>query len=329
MLVSSCGGGSADPAPTPSAVVGTSPDVVAASAPLLAASAAVTAGSPDAASETVPDAPALIEAPAVDSAAPLEPEIAAPAPQASAPSGTDSVEALPQALAVTTAQLLAWNQDWPLEHEALPLGVPSGYDWYAKGRIGRGNTPPAGFAALIGWGQVLWAQGDASGVATAELRNLHTYVCAGADRRWVRLPGAEVTGAVFRPDYAANAAQPALATSVVDGTRSVTFGIDGAFHFWPSAGRADLPAGPLCGVLVMLEARRAPSAGGTGDLLVGLGGDYWLSKTAAWDNYTTNADIGIGRMKLLTSSWRWYGMSTTSDADLARLNTDGFTQSSR
>jgi hypothetical protein len=314
-LVAACGGGSDAPAPQA--------EISSASAPIPAdaASAASVADVPaDAASAaSAPDATASAS-PAPDAAA------SASAAQDATPTRAAPVA---QALPVPNSQLLMWNRDWPLQHEAQPLGVPAGYDWYTRGRIGSGNSVPNGFSAMIGWGQVLWGKNGSSGQATIELRNLHTYVCAGSSRRWTRLPGAEVTGAVFRPDYTDNVATPPLASSVENGVSRVTFAAGGAYHFWPTIGRASIPAGPLCGVLVMLEARRIADPNGTGNLIVGLGGDYWMDKTAAWDQYKTNSDIGIGRMKLMNTSWRWYAMSTASDADLLRLNSEGFAPASQ
>lgn len=42
--------------------------------------------------------------------------------------------------------------------------------------------------------------------------------------------------------------------------------------------------------------------------LMGVGGDWWKSMTAVWDQWTTNHDMGIGRFRFVTSEWRGYNM---------------------
>jgi hypothetical protein len=70
-----------------------------------------------------------------------------------------------------------------------------------------------------------------------------------------------------------------------------------------------------------MEARvDTTSTSSDGGYLLGFGLDYWQSLTAVWNSsYTTNKDAGVGRLKKVTKDWKWFGMSTASDADLQTL----------
>jgi hypothetical protein len=58
--------------------------------------------------------------------------------------------------------------------------------------------------------------------------------------------------------------------------------------------------------------------------LIGLGADYWTNGKAVWDQYKTNKDIAIGRLKVIDENWKWYGLSTASDNDLTKLFEEGY-----
>jgi hypothetical protein len=231
-------------------------------------------------------------------------------------------------LPLSLEALLQFNSDFLQAHEAAPLGVPAGYDWYARPRKGSWNAVPAGFGALTGWGQAFWTQGTRQPGAYLLLRRQLTLVCHGSARRWSLLQGAATEGAAFRPDYAGNVAKPAGTPGFIEsGADAIAFGTDSAYHFWPRTGRSSLPPGELCGMLVLVEARAepvAPHGYREPHLLLGLGADYWLNKTAPWDNYRSNRDVAIGRLRLLKTQWAWYGLSTASDSDLRRLASEGY-----
>ncbi len=217
-------------------------------------------------------------------------------------------------------------------HEALAEGVPLGFDWAKTSRLGQGNTVPAGFGALIGWGQVFWQASITSHTQAVEFRAIETYLCSGAAREWSRVQKGSVAGAAFWPDFANNEAVPASVTPLADDQVRVSFPADRAFHFWPRQGRVALSSTQLCGVLVLFQARAVAAdgsalvSGATPQLLVGAGADYWTTTTADWDNYKTNKDVGIGQLRHLTSAWRWYGLNTAGAADLQRLQQTGFVE---
>ncbi|HEY1089770.1 MAG TPA: hypothetical protein VGE47_01630 [Burkholderiaceae bacterium] len=242
----------------------------------------------------------------------------------------NNVQAAPQTnkVQLSLAQLLQFNTDRSKAHEALPKGVPGGYSWYRYPTMDAGNEPPSNYTAITGWSQAFWAAGTSSANAYLQVQNHQTLVCHGPERRWSLVQAPQpVEGAEFSPDFVnnANVKLPFLAKS--QASNVVGWSIDGAFHFWPAGGRGALPTDSVCGVLVLLQARALPLTSSDAkkpSILLGLGADYWLNKTAPWNNYTTNAGLGVGRLKLVGTDWGWYGFSTASDADVQNLFNKGF-----
>lgn len=233
-------------------------------------------------------------------------------------SGADAgPAALPEGL-----DLAAIQRDGALPHERAPRGVPRGFDWARGPRVGAGNTPGA-FRAATGWGQA-YSGGDADGLVVLQLRDMQVFVCAGTPHRWWLVQRGPIEGRQFRADFAGNTSVAAARFEPRDDATTVAFAAGSAFHFWPAMGRFELPEGPLCGVLVLLQARLDPDRADGSAVLVGLGADYWRDRHARWDQYRTNRDIAIGRLRLLTPQWRWIGLSTASDDDLERLRTQGY-----
>ncbi len=232
-------------------------------------------------------------------------------------------------LNIELTQLLEINADQTLEHEGTPKGVPKSYDWAKRPRLGAGNHP-GNFSAITGWGQVFSIENTAENLGYVQLRNLQTLICHGAARKWVGLQAGDIEGREFRSDFQSNINKPAPLFQREIGVTNISFEAGAAFHFWPLQGRAQLPDKDICGVVVLLQARvenvsNSAKAGQTsGGYLLGLGADYWLNKASPWDRYKTNRDVAIGRLKLITSSWSWFGLSTASDNDLRRLFMEGY-----
>jgi len=231
-------------------------------------------------------------------------------------------------LPLTLEALLNFNVDFRLKHEALPDGVPSDYDWYTKPRADAMNKPPAGFTALTGWGQAFWTRGTTHPGAYLLLKNQMTLVCRGSQRQWTLIQSSNTEGAVFRADFAGNVSTKATPANYAEaGADVINFNPGMAYHFWPKSGRVSLPSGDICGMLFLVQGRAEPISAGSYEkphLLLGLGGDYWLNRSAPWDNYKTNVGVANGRLKLVSRSWSWFGLSTASDADLQRLFQQGY-----
>lgn len=209
-------------------------------------------------------------------------------------------------------------------HELRPEGVPNSYDWAQYPRIGAGNSPN-GFTAATGWGQAFYSEASSSdSISVFAIRNFQTLLCVtdGNGMNWSSQQEGPIEGAQFRADFSGNASQAPIVFRITDFQIEVGFNRGSAFHFWPKSGRFDLPSQRICGVLVYYEAKQI--SGLANSILVGVGGDYWSTKSSVWNNYQTNKDIAIGRLRVLTNQWRWIGMTTASAEALSQLKTQGF-----
>lgn len=222
--------------------------------------------------------------------------------------------------------LYSLNADWTLTHEGSPMGVPKDFSWAGKPRMGAGNHRGK-YAAVTGWGHAFWSKDAIGHPGELQIRNFQMFICSGVEKTWKRAQSGLIEGAEFRADFKNNKSSRAKYSSS-DGITTVTFDAGNTFHFWPSMGRVRLADNELCGFLVIFQGRAvAPQNSPTsisGGYLLGAGADYWTDQSAQWDNFNTNTDIGIGRMKRVGPEWNWYGMSTASNDDLMRLFSSAF-----
>jgi hypothetical protein len=78
----------------------------------------------------------------------------------------------------------------------------------------------------------------------------------------------------------------------------------------------------VAGILTTVQARlitdnpQQPDDRFKARYLLGMGGDYWLSMTAEWDNWTTNGGMGVGKLKYVTNRWRVFNMTTLSPNEI-------------
>jgi hypothetical protein len=123
-----------------------------------------------------------------------------------------------------------------------------------------------------------------------------------------------VDGAAYVEDFQGDINRPADIRTEDDGSASVTAGEGYNFHFWPSQGRITYPKGDVKAVFTTVRARLImDDREGTDDrdsarYVMGVGGDWWESLTAVWDNWTTNADMGIGRFRFVQKEWKSFNM---------------------
>lgn len=220
--------------------------------------------------------------------------------------------------------------DMLLPHEGLPHGVPSGYDWQSKPRKGAAE-PKAGWTAAIAWGQVYeWAGGNPATNTRIQIKDLAFYYLSKKDNKWYLLQSAvRVSGANYREDFVGDVNKPASTRVENDGSVSVTCGGGFNYHFWPNSGRITIPVNDVAGCFVTVKARLVvDDASKTDDrekarYLMSVGGDWWQSITAPWDNFKTNFDIGIGRFRYITSEWKSFNMYSVH-ADTLRNNAPPF-----
>lgn len=221
--------------------------------------------------------------------------------------------------------------DMILPHEGLPHGVPSGYNWQAKPRVGA-KEPTSGWTAAIAWGQVYeWAGGNPATNTRIQIKDLAMYYLSKKDNKWHLLQSVtRVSGANYREDFVNDVNKPANIRVETGGSMSTTCGDGYNFHFWPNTGRISIPVNDVAGCFVTVKARLVindatkPDDRNKAKYLMSVGGDWWQSLTAPWDNFKTNADIGIGRFRFITSEWKSFNMYSVP-ADTIRKNPPPFT----
>lgn len=211
------------------------------------------------------------------------------------------------------------HSDMTLPHEGQPHGVPETYDWSKGPRLGMGNDPGQ-FKAITAWGQLyLDAQGSPASNVRVHLRQVETYLLSRQDGQWRLVQSSlDVAGAAYREDFVDDLNVPADVRAEPGGGISVRLQEGYNYHFWPTGGRAAINGDDIAGVFTTVQARLVlDDPAGPGELdqaryLLSMGGDYWLSTTAAWDQWKTNGDIAIGRFRYVTRDWQSFNMTTLS-----------------
>jgi hypothetical protein len=213
--------------------------------------------------------------------------------------------------------------DSKLPHEGKLHGVPDSYDWSKGPRMGMGNNP-GNFTAMISWGQLYEdAQGNPAGNTRVQIKNIEAWYLNKADNKWHLIQqSTEVDGAAYVEDFVNDVNKPAQIRTEPDGGISVTAGGGYNFHFWTKTGRATINPSDIKGMFTTLQGRLVinnpdlPDDRGTAKYLLGVGGDYWLNLSAPWDNFRTNGDIAIGRMKYVKKEWQAFNMCTLTEKEL-------------
>jgi hypothetical protein len=215
------------------------------------------------------------------------------------------------------------NYDMRGQHEGNPAGVPQSYDWAQGPRIGMGNNPPGDWTAMQAWGQIYEdAAGNPASNTRVEIRNLEAYVLS-KDGNWSKVQGtSNFDGAAFRNDFAGNGNQPAQVKQEENGNISVKTGDGYNYHFWPPT-RGSIDPNDIAGIVTTAEARlvvddpQKPDDRSEARYLMSVGADYWQSKNVGWDNFNTNGDAAMGKLKYVEEDWQKFTMNTVSPDVLA------------
>ena len=216
-------------------------------------------------------------------------------------------------------------QDMRLPHEGAPHGVPRSYSWARTPRMGTGANPRS-FTVMTAWGQLYEeARGNPAANTRVHIRKMRAYLLSKRSGRWRLVQSTmDVEGAAYREDYAGNDNVPAATRPEPGGGLSVQAGHGRNFHFWPSSGRVGIAREDIAGVFVTVQARLVlddpakPDDRDQARYLLSVGGDYWLSKKAAWFFWKTNRGIAMGRFKYVQSGWGAFNMTTLSPDELRR-----------
>lgn len=181
---------------------------------------------------------------------------------------------------------------------------------------------------MIAWGQ-LYAQAGGSPAKNVrvQIANIEAWLLSKKSGRWSRVQqDTTVQGAAYREDFANDVNIPADIRRDADGSVAVKLASGYNYHFWPGSGRIPIDPDDIAGVVTLVRARlvvddpQSPDDRTQARLLLGMGGDYWLSLDSPWDaNFQNNGDIAIGRMKWVTNDWQLFGM-TTLDEEALRSN---------
>ncbi|MBN3845227.1 MULTISPECIES: hypothetical protein [Burkholderiaceae] len=206
-------------------------------------------------------------------------------------------------------------QQMHMPNEGRPSGVPPSYSWQTQPVVQAGNSPPAGFHAITGWGQIFLVAGAAPVSLNVSLRNFRTYLLSTSGKLQLIQSTNTLDGAQFNPDYQGNINIPADIRLDSGGYTSVMTNPKAAFHFWPTAGKVNFDSSNLAGILVAVEARINPATGQTAAevdnrYVLSVGADYWAGVNSVWDNYRSSAGVAVGRFQFLTTEWQCFTMTT-------------------
>ena len=213
--------------------------------------------------------------------------------------------------------------DMKLAHEGIPKGVPTSYSWALHPRLNMGIDPGT-FRAMTAWGQLYEdSDGNPATNTRVQIRDMKAYVLSKNDNQWHLLQSSRlVEGDAYQADFIDDINKPADIRYENDGSLSVTAGNGYNFHFWPATGRVVIDPSDIGGIFTTVQARlvlndsNLPDDRSQARYLLDVGGDYWLSLTAKWDQLRTNDDIGIGRFKFVTTEWQSFNMTTLTESEI-------------
>jgi len=218
-------------------------------------------------------------------------------------------------------QILNYDMNGP--HEGKPSGVPSSYDW-ANGPIVDTSRDLSKYSAYTAWGQVYAdAAGNPATNTRVQIKDVQTYMLSKRDGKWHLLQSSiDVGGAAYREDFSGDVNIPADIREEPDGSTSIQFPKGYNYHFWPSTGRTPINPEDVAGLVMTVKARlitdnpQQPDDRSEARYLLGMGGDYWTTMTAEWDNWTTNGGVGVGKLKYVTPEWKYFTMHTLSPEEI-------------
>ena len=204
------------------------------------------------------------------------------------------------------------------QSDGFPLGVPHSWNWYQGWNAGGLLTPPAGFTAVEGWGQVYPEEGvstAANANADVQIANSKTYVHIKQTGQWVLVQDQTrlgMTGGHFSADFAGNAAYAMPGTALAGGGVGFDAPPDGYNdHFWYGS-RGTYAAGTVDGVYVQMDMRVTdPNA-----KMVGMvGADWWRDASAPFlADHSTNPGIGGTNWVELSTQWQTVAYTSMSPA---------------
>lgn len=209
-------------------------------------------------------------------------------------------------------------------NEAYPQGVPTYYDWCTGPVMVMGNDPN-GWRALTAWGLVYpAANGNPATNTRVNIRHMQSWLLSKSKGTWTQLQSTDKPdGSSYLADFSGDAWKTADIRNETDGSISVTVDSGWNFHFYPSA-RGSINPNDVGGIVTIFEARlivgnpKLPDDRATAAYLCGSGGDYYPALTGGWPANLGDANPGIagGKLKYVHIPWRFFSMTTMTQAQL-------------
>ncbi len=191
-------------------------------------------------------------------------------------------------------------------HDAIPHGVPSGYDWYAHGRIGDSlSSLLATRPYLQPWGQVFLVDGQTiDDDDVIEVSNMQLHLLSVSTGLWTKvLDQLRVIGALYNEDYQGSAVA-STPYSVSPNAYMAKLTSGRAFHFYTSSrylvsDPSDVAAAIVSFDVRILSASGADVSGRATKYIAGGGLDGWSLAGGG-----TNRDAFVGQMTYVTPQTR-------------------------
>lgn len=262
-------------------------------------------------------APATPSSPSVPST-PSSPPASAPA--ASPPASTPASP--PVSSGTVSAGTSVLLSDVNGKHDAIPRGVPEGYDWREQSTKGGWDTSK--WQGLNVWGQIFATEsGGTNFNVRMEARNPQVFFLVGDTWQAATFTAGDMGGAYWRGDYQPSANTSAQSRQESAGTYSVPLsalqnsGTD-TYHWWWDGmnPRIAIPSNAK-GAVVSQEVRIVPEGGGSlagANLIASISADLFATVNTIIADGGINPAIAQSRMKTVTGDFQtFYASNLSSD----------------
>jgi hypothetical protein len=183
-----------------------------------------------------------------------------------------------------------------------------------------GNNPPSWANALTGWGEVYRDTTDANDTNTkVEIRNMRVYVLSKATGQWKQHTSTTGVGYGGYTESYSGSAPLYDVTTESDGGVAALIPHGSVFHFWPDNGNVvKIDTGDIGGIFVTAQAKLLvadpshPDDRAMARYTVDMGADYYGNGQCC----APDGEVGMGRAKLVTTSWRWFNFITVPPSQI-------------
>ncbi len=208
--------------------------------------------------------------------------------------------------------------------EALPHGVPQGYDWAVQSIGDTPSRPSPETTHMNAWGQV-YADTSNTHAANTRVAVKNTKLLALFPQKtaWEMLEATDdLGGGVWSEDFSAKCAGNIDMKTEPDGSRSLVPHDSCNAHYWPNLSFVAVPIVPRAVIsiahtrLVLADAAQADDRD-TSAYLIGAGAD-WRAQDGSCPNDICTG-VGVGRFIRAKKAWRAVVLSTLSSAEIDTL----------